>query len=261
MTCSQGRKACSMALSAIVAMIAAGCSTGGFSGSGQTLGQSFRAEQQREARDQRKVDRAAKLPHPVSVAHEGSLVPFEALESNLSGKTLYLQTPFMQNGQLQKVEVAPIYFAPSGQAYSSNWAGRPWQARGSSLCITANQQPNCMTALNDSTGQAFLLGSNNLLVQVGKITDGDRDDMKGAYQRAQEQQRKGEEAMMQVLGPLLITAMTSGGGGASSNSNDDIDRLRAHQGGGGAGYGSSPSYTAPIGGESGLYGRCHAVGC
>ena len=221
----------------------------------QTLAQYMRAERLKEERAARDAERKSKLPHAVSAAHQGTLTPVNDLATVLPGKTLYLQTPIVQNGQTQRVEVAPIYFASSGQAFSSQWAARPWQINGSSICIATGQQSSCMTALSDSANQAYLLGPTHLLVQIDRIEMGDSDNVKEAYQRTQEAQRKAGEAMWSLLGPVLIAALTSGGGGGKTTTTQYLYGPSGGSSGGGSGY------TAPMGGETGLYGSCHSVGC
>lgn len=223
---------------------------GPYAATAQSLAQSMRTARLQEERAERDADRKARLPHPVSAEHQGTLTPVDNLAALLPGKTLYLQTPIVQNGQTQRIEVAPIYFASTGQAFSSQWAARRWQVNGSAVCINAGPKSSCMTALSDSTGQAFLLGPTKLLVQIDRIASGDSDNVKGAYQKAQEARAEVDKAIANVAIPLIIGALTSGGGGGGGNNPSDPRYYAPPSGGGGGGGGGG--YSAPPIGS--LYG-------
>lgn len=222
----------------------------------------MRAQQRREGME---AARRARIPQPVPAAHAGELAPVEGLAGLVAGKTLRLQTPIVQNGAHLRTDVEPIYLASNGQSYSRTWSGAPWQANGSELCIQNGNRPSCMTALSDSTGQAFVRKADGLLVQAS-VHSGDSDGVRAAYAQAQENRKRQDAMLGQVLN-FVAKGMAEemmgggGGGGGSSRSTTDDMLIRQQERDRERRESMREPEPMPAPRTGGLYGNCHANDC
>lgn len=202
-------------------------SSGRLGGLSSGLQRDLHVDQRRREEARRRAAAEARLPRPASARSTGPLTPVGEVASVVRGRTLVLQTPIVQNGAHLRTDVQPIYFAPDGQSHSPAWTNRPWSAQGASLCLGGQPQPDCMTVMEDATGQAFLRRANGLLVQVDAIRRGDSENVRQSFVQAQQDRRSAEERQAAlVLGLLgLFAASGGGGGGGGSISSDREGRM------------------------------------
>lgn len=149
-------------------------------------------------------------PRPASVQYAGELVPVQSIDSAIRGNTIIVQTPWVQEGRHISTKEEPIFFSDNGMAFSRTWGERPWSVRGSEICITSQDSNRCMTALSDSSGQAYLKDHYSfLLAKVSLISSGDSMDVVQSYRDHIERKMATDMAMLGIIGSLFIKAMQS----------------------------------------------------
>lgn len=194
-------------------------------------------------------------PRPETVEHEGTLTPVNGIARVISGKTLVLRQPWVGRANYE-LRDNPIYFRADGYADSGNWVDIPWTVQGNELCMSDKGFSNCYVAYQDDVRQAYVQDrATGLLAKVQSIEPGDPHHVRAAYE-ARQRQLAAQQQMAAAFAGMLFEAMLSGGGGGGQ-SQDDYMLVPGNSGGGS----SSPSYTPPMGGETGIYGSCHGVGC
>lgn len=145
---------------------------------------------------------------PVSVDHQGTLVPVDEVAGVIAGNTVVLVQPWV-NLKGYELRENPIYFRMDGLADSPAFININWNVKGNDLCVQGGSVNHCYQAYSDETGQAFLMEkSSRLLAKVSTINEGDSHHVKAQY----EQRKKAEEAQaraMMAFAGLLFEAMTT----------------------------------------------------